>query len=220
MDERQINGVAVVVFGLTVTALLAPLFPWFTGVIAGGTFLLLGLATADAWVWQSQGLTLLLGLWPVPRERVVHHEAGHFLVAHLMGIPIEDYTLNPWSSWRRGYPPGEAGVRFGAIPPALLPRCPVLWLAGIAAESWVFGQALGGATDRHQAGALLASFPPTEREWRLRAAYREAQQLLQNHWPTYLTLVTAMTQNQSVTDCLTLLATARLNGSTAGAPDS
>jgi hypothetical protein len=205
MAERQINLIAIIVFILTITALLASLFPILTGVIAGGTFLLLGLATVDATVWQSQGLTLLLDLWPTPQERVIHHEAGHFLVAHLMGIPIEDYTLSAWSSWRRGYPPSEVGVHFGAIPPELLPRCPVVWLAGIAAEELVYGQAVGGATDRQQVAMLLASFPPSERAWRLRSAHREARQLLENHWPAYRALVTAMTQNQPVGKCVQIL---------------
>lgn len=202
MTERQVNLIAITLFTFTFGALLTPLIPGATGFLAGGVLLLLGLATADAWAWQSQGLTLLLGWWPTPDERVVYHEAGHFLVAHLLGIPISDYTLSAWSSWRRGYPPSEAGVRFGAIPPALLPRCPVLWLAGIAAEELVYGQAQGGATDWQQASLLLTAFPPAERAWRLRAAQREARQLLQQHWPAYLALVTAMRQKQSVADCL------------------
>ncbi|MEN9218835.1 MAG: hypothetical protein Q6J33_07490 [Gloeomargarita sp. DG_2_bins_126] len=205
MDERQVNLVAITVFILTITALIAPLLHLSVGVIAGTAFLLLSLATADAWVWQSQGLTLLLSLWPGSQARVIHHEAGHFLVAHLMGIPIEDYTLSAWQSWRRGYPPGEAGVRLGAIAPELLPRCPVLWLAGIAAEEWVYGQAQGGTTDRQQALRLLAAFPPAERAWRLRAAHREARQLLHQHRPAYQALVAAMTQKKSVTDCVQVL---------------
>ncbi|MEN9217236.1 MAG: hypothetical protein Q6K90_07925 [Gloeomargarita sp. HHBFW_bins_162] len=205
MDERQVNLIAITVFILTITALLAPLLHIPVGLIAGSAFVLLGLATADAWVWQSQGLTLLLHCWPGAQARVIHHEAGHFLVAHLMGIPIEDYTLDAWSSWRRGYPPGEAGVRFGAITPELLPRCPVLWLAGMAAEELVYGQAQGGATDQQQAEYLLACFPPTERAWRLRAAYREARQLLHNHWPAYLALVAVMKQKKSVVECTEVL---------------
>lgn len=218
MTEQQVNFIAITVFVFTLGALLAPFIPGATGFLAGVVLVLLGLATVDAWVWQSQGLTLIRSLWPKPAERVVYHEAGHFLVAHLLGIPIVDYTLSAWGSWRRGYPPAEAGVRLGAIPPELWPRCPVLWLAGVAAEELVYGQAQGGATDWQQASQLLAAFPPAERAWRLRAAQQEARQLLQKHWSAYLALVTAMRQGRSVADCLKQLNAADFEPPTPVAP--
>ncbi|WAS04483.1 hypothetical protein LQF76_10670 [Gloeomargaritales cyanobacterium VI4D9] len=109
-------------------------------------------------------------------------------------------------------------MRFGAIPPALLPRCPVLWLAGVAAEELAYGQAQGGATDWQQASLLLTSFPPAERAWRLRAAQREARQLLQPHWSAYLALVMAMRQHQSVANCLKRLNTTPAEPPTPAAP--
>lgn len=203
IEERWVNGVAVVVFGLSLATLLSPWLPFSPSWIAGTTVVLLGLATVDAWLWRSQGLTLLLGLWR--SERVLHHEAGHFLVAYLLGIPIEDYTLDPWSSWQRGYPPTEAGVRLGAVPLSLWPRCPVMWMAGVAAEEWIYGDARGGAMDVQQALQHLESFPAAERPWRLRLAQREAQQLLQTHAAAYWTLVAAMGQGKSVADCITVI---------------
>ncbi|MCS7226841.1 MAG: hypothetical protein NZ821_07615 [Gloeomargarita sp. SKYB31] len=199
-EERWVNLVAVVVFGLTLAALVGPWWHLSPAWVASTTLVLLGLATADAWLWQSQGLTFLLGLWP--SERVLHHEAGHFLVAHLMGIPIEDYTLDSWSSWRRGYPPTEAGVQFGTVPLSLWPRCPVVWMAGVAAEEWLYGDARGGVLDQEQALRHLEGFPPAERPWRLRLAQREAQVLLQNHAAAYWALVEAMRQRKSVAECV------------------
>lgn len=34
-------------------------------------------------------------------RRVALHEAGHFLVAYLVGLPPKDYTLSAWSAYQR-----------------------------------------------------------------------------------------------------------------------
>lgn len=43
-------------------------------------------------------------IFPLYRKRMVHHEAGHFLMAHLLGFPIRDYQANAVKNAVEFYP--------------------------------------------------------------------------------------------------------------------
>ena len=38
---------------------------------------------------------------PSYRARVAHHEAGHFLIAYLLGLLPKSYTLSAWDAFAR-----------------------------------------------------------------------------------------------------------------------
>lgn len=94
---------------------LGPLFNIPKAIPAIATFCLLGLATLDTFQWQGQGGTILLDLLAgssrQKRDRILHHEAGHFLVAHLLGIPVTGYALKAWEAFKQGQS-AQGGVRF------------------------------------------------------------------------------------------------------------
>lgn len=151
------------------------------------------------------------------RQRVLHHEAGHFLVAYLLDIPVTDYTLNAWDAWKKGLP-GLGGVQFdtttldetiatGQLPAQLLNRYCTIWMAGIAAEQRVYGQAQGGQDDRQKFSILWQQLqrPFQEGQMRQRWAVIQAQTLLDKHAAAYEALVTAMATGKSVEDCAALL---------------
>ena len=88
---------------------MSPVIPALT------TFIILGIATLDSLGLQGKGGTLVID-WlsrfsPEYSDRLVHHEAGHFIVAHLLQIPFTGYTLSAWESWKQGIP-GIGGVTF------------------------------------------------------------------------------------------------------------
>jgi hypothetical protein len=89
----------------------------------------------------------------------VRHEAGHFLVAYFLGIPITGYTLTAWEAFKQGQP-GLGGVTLIQKLPTdalavgemrlTLERFCTVWMAGIAAETIVYGSAEGGVEDRQK----------------------------------------------------------------------
>ncbi len=223
MSELSLNLTAIAIFLLTLSALLGPVVNLSPFVPAIAVVSLLGFATVDSFSWQGRGGMLVLD-WiahfsPQHRARVVRHEAGHFLVAHLLDVPVVDYSLTAWEAIRRGQP-GFGGVVFntdgletelqrGQISAHLLERYSRIWMAGIAAEQVSYGNAEGGESDRQQLRALLSSLgqPPQQIDQRQRLAIRQAKALIEQHQPAYAALVAAMEQSQSVSECYALLAT-------------
>lgn len=226
MNQLSLNLVAISVFLVTMMTLLGPLVnlsPVVPAIVTAGA---LGLATIDQFSWRGQGSSLLLdwlaGFSSTHRSRVVHHEAGHFLVAHLLEIPVTGYTLTAWDALRQGYP-GQAGVRFtsqeldaelqqGKLSAQLLDRFCTIWMAGIAAELLVYQQSEGGADDRQKLQGVLTQLQlsPQERQQKERLAAFRAKTLLQEHWAAYEALTQALAQGASVEACSQTIAQHRL----------
>lgn len=216
MSQTAINLIAITIFALTASSLLGPLFNLSPAVPAIATFVILGLATLDTLSWQGQGGTLLMD-WlaaasPERRQRVLRHEAGHFLVAHLLGISVTGYALNAWEAFRQGQS-AQGGVRFedeelaeqlqqGVLSSQMLDRYCTVWMAGIAAENFVYGSAGGGAEDRQKLRAVLAQLRrPEQAQLKERWACLQASTLIESHLPAYEALVAAMAQGLPVAEC-------------------
>jgi hypothetical protein len=102
---------------------------------------------------------------PENPDRILHHEAGHFLVAQLLGIPVTGYTLSAWEPWKLGQP-GQGGVTLedseiakqlekGKTGVSMVERYCNIWMAGIAAENLVFKSAEGGGDDKAKLNQFL-----------------------------------------------------------------
>ncbi len=221
MGQLTLNLVAITIFLVTLGMLVGPLvqLPQIVPVVAIAA--ILSIATLDQTSFNGTlGNLLINGLNRLSgdeRERVLHHEAGHFLVAYLLDISVTDYTLSAWDAWRKGLP-GLGGVQFdmadleatlktGQLPAQTLNRYCTVWMAGIAAEQLVYGQAQGGYDDRQKFSILWQQLqrPIQEGQTRQRWAVLQAKTLLEKHQETYESLVTAMAENVPVADCLALL---------------
>ncbi|XWK87569.1 MAG: ATP-dependent Zn protease [Phormidium sp.] len=217
MSKISLNLIAILVFAMTLSVLLGPWLHISPYVPAIATAIVLGFTTLDTFTWQGQGGNLIID-WlastsPEHRARIVRHEAGHFLVATLLEIPIAGYSLSAWSALKQGHP-GQGGVRFadrelatqleqGILSSKILHRYGTVWMAGIAAEILVYGNASGGAEDREKLGITLAqignlasNYPQQERYYIL-----QARTLLQSNWAAYEALVAAMEKGESVDVC-------------------
>jgi hypothetical protein len=215
MQQTALNLMAIAIFAMTLCVLLGPLLNLSPFVPAATTLAILGLATLDSLSWKGRGMTLLLdSLSPSQyRQRVVHHEAGHFLAAYLLGIPVTGYTLTAWEAFKQGYP-GLGGVRFDTAAlleqkqdfreiSLILERFCTVWMAGIAAEKLVYGQAQGGDDDRDQLREALRGLGLSESasQQKERWALLQAKNLLERHRASYEALVKAMENRASIADC-------------------
>ena len=166
MNSQQkdigLNLLAIAIFAMTLSSLLSPMLQISPFIPAGATFVILGLLTVDNLTLNSRGITLILDSFASKeeRQRVIHHEAGHFLTAYFLGIPIQEYTLTAWEALRSGHY-GRGGVIFDATEVMEKPfnlaqtrltldRFCTVWMAGIAAETLAYGSAEGGAEDYQQ----------------------------------------------------------------------
>ncbi|MGB3138186.1 MAG: ATP-dependent Zn protease [Nodosilinea sp.] len=218
MRDTTLNTVAVVIFGVTMASLLGPLVALSPAVVAVFVAVALGVFSVDQLGLGGRIGDILMDTvaWTSPehRQRVLHHEAGHFLAAVLLDIPVEAYTLNTWEAWRQGIP-GQGGVVFGPSDPAALTRltpqsvdryCQV-WMAGVAAEQMIYGDAQGGGNDT----ATLTLFwnalgrSPGEAPLKQRWAALQAKTLIEKHRAAFDVLVAAMAERAPVADCCALI---------------
>ncbi|MFB2938130.1 ATP-dependent Zn protease [Aerosakkonemataceae cyanobacterium BLCC-F154] len=217
MSKTSLNLIAILVFAMTFSVLLGPWLQISPYLPAIATAIVLGFTTLDTFTWQGQGGNLIID-WlastsPEYRARIVRHEAGHFLVATLLEIPISGYSLSAWSALQEGHP-GRGGVRFtdrelasqlqkGILSSQLFHRYGTIWMAGIAAEVLVYGNASGGAEDREKLGITLTQLGNSGLNYAQQERYfiLQARTLLQSNWAAYEALVTAMEKRESVAVC-------------------
>ncbi|HLP91726.1 MAG TPA: ATP-dependent Zn protease [Nostocaceae cyanobacterium] len=217
MNQTAINLIAVSVFLMTVSVLLGPLVHISPALPAVATLAILGVATWDNFSFQGRGGTIVLDfLARFSKEysdRIIHHEAGHFLVASLLDIPVTGYTLSAWEAWKQGQP-GQGGVTFddselatqlpsGKISVQLVERYCTVWMAGIAAENLVFKSSEGGNDDKIKLMAVLQNLGLSESvcQQKLRFHLLQAKNLIESNWSSYQALVQAMQNRATLIEC-------------------
>lgn len=223
MSQTSLNLLAISIFLMTLSVLLGPLIHLSPAVPAIATFSILGIVTFDSFTLQGRGGTIILdwiaGFSPQHRDRIIHHEAGHFLAAHLLNIPVTGYTVTAWDAWKQGQP-GQGGVTFddgelasqlerGTISAQILDRYCTVWMAGMVAETLVFNDAEGGTDDQSKLVGVLAGlgWSPSAIEQKQRLHILQAKTLLQANWSSYQELVKSMQEGASVRDCQRIIAT-------------
>jgi len=221
MQQASLNLIAIGIFGMTMSVLLGPMLNISPAIPALATAGVLSFATLDTLSFQGKGVTLLLdwvaGFAPQHRDRIIRHEAGHFLVAYLLGIPITGYTLTAWEAMKNSQP-GLGGVVFDTeklSPNALEPlemqltleRFCTVWMAGIAAENLAYGNVEGGGEDRQKLREALSLWgrSPAECTQKERWATLQAETMIGENQESYQALVEAMKQRTPVEECLQII---------------
>ncbi len=222
MEQTSLNLVAIAVFSMVIGVLVLPLLDVSPAVPAIATISVLAVVTFDSFQLQGKGGTIALdwfaGFRSSHRQRVLHHEAGHFLVAYLLEIPITGYTLTAWEAMRARQP-GFGGVTFDMDNlnrelnqdsrqiPLIVDRFCSVWMAGIAAEKLVYGDGEGGEDDRTQIFTTLTALSRSGTEAKLKEnfALLQATNLINTNWDAYNQLVIAMEERKSVAECYQLL---------------
>ncbi|MBT9316929.1 ATP-dependent Zn protease [Leptothoe spongobia] len=221
MSQITLNIIAVSVFSVTMLILLGPLLSISPEGLATVTAALLGLVSIDQLGWQGRGGTLLVD-WLSQRspeycDRIVRHEAGHFLTAYILGIPINSYTLTAWETLQSGVD-GNGGVIFktddidraveiGKISQQEIDRYCTVWMAGIAAEEITYGVAQGGRDDRLKLNLLWQQMnrPLAEVPLKQRWSMLQAKTLIEKESNAYSALIDAMAERRPVDECCELI---------------
>lgn len=218
MSQTAINLLAVIIFVMTCGSILAPALEISPFIPAGIVFAGLSLVTVDRFAFKNLGVTLLID-WVAQfsqehRDRVLQHEAGHFLVAYLLGIPVTGYALTAWEALQQGHN-AQGGVRFddqliqaqieeGQLSTLLVERYCQVWMAGGAAEKEAFGDVEGGVDDVMKVRSLLRQLrvPSAQLEIKERTAALQAAQVMERNQAAYEALKQSMVARQPVQDCI------------------
>ncbi|MEM1425179.1 MAG: ATP-dependent Zn protease [Cyanobacteria bacterium P01_H01_bin.130] len=225
MSTTTLNLLAIAVFLMTASALLGPIINVSPTVPSAFIVAIAALTGLDRLFFEGQGGTLIVDWFanrsPDHRDRVLHHEAGHFLVAHGLGIPVTGYALSAWEAVKQGQK-GAGGVRFddevlmaeleqGQLSSQRLRNYSTVWMAGIAAETLVFGDAKGGADDQTKLRSLLVQLdkdnPRGAPKFETQAGISRlrAKTMIEERRSVYDQLVAAMGEGQPVEACIALL---------------
>ncbi|MCL7026004.1 hypothetical protein MKW94_017140 [Papaver nudicaule] len=141
------------------------------------------------------------------RNRVVQHEAGHFLIAYLVGILPKGYTLTSLEAFKKeGSLNVQAGTAFVDIEfrEEMLDRFSCIALAGVATEYLLYGYSEGGLSDIYQLDSLLKSLGFTQKkaDSQVRWAVLNTILLLRRHEKVRSKVAEAMSSRKSVAFCI------------------
>ncbi|XP_010941743.1 uncharacterized protein [Elaeis guineensis] len=149
-------------------------------------------------------------------NRVIQHEAGHFLIAYLLGILPKGYTLSSLEAlMKEGSLNVQAGTSFvdfefidevvtGKVTAKMLNRFSCIALAGVATEYLLFGYSEGGLSDIGQLDKLLKSLGFTQKkaDSQVRWAVLNTILILRRHERARSQLAEAMSSGKSVGSCI------------------
>jgi hypothetical protein len=221
MSTKSLNLLAIVIFSITVLSLCGPLLHLSPTIPALTTAGLLGMVTIDTLAWSGQGTTLVVDWFaqrsPSYRDRILHHEAGHFLLAALLGIPVAGYALSAWEAFQQGQQ-GRGGLRFedetlqaelatGQLSESTIDRYCQVWLGGAAAEQIVFGSVEGAGDDRQKVQWLLSQCRYTSQERKSKETWAalQAKGKIEQHRQVYDRLVERLRAKASIASCQQVL---------------
>ena len=158
--------------------------------------------------------------WASPgvQAKILRHEAGHFLVAYLLGCPVEGIVLSAWAALkdrRFGARQVSAGTSFfdpvlsqqinqqQQVTRSSIDRYAMIVMAGIAAEADHFGRADGGAGDELALIAFLSRIWNGEKI-RNQARWGALQSvlMLRQYKPAYEALVEALERGGTLGDAI------------------
>jgi hypothetical protein len=225
MNQLSLNVLSLTIFGMTMSVLLAPLLRVPESLVAVTIMSIVGFTTVDAFAWKGKGATIFLDriarFSKAHRDRVLRHEAGHFLIAQQLGFEVTDYSLSAWEAFRKGNG-GQGGIQFdasevdrtmaqgGEAATQMLDRLCTVWMAGIAAEQMEYGSVEGGEDDRFTMTQALIELklPSTSIANKQRTATLRAKNLIEANQAAYKALVTALEARASVGACCDAIAQA------------
>ncbi|XP_024961564.1 uncharacterized protein LOC112502002 isoform X2 [Cynara cardunculus var. scolymus] len=147
------------------------------------------------------------------------HEAGHFLIAYLLGILPKGYTLSSLEAFQQeGSLNVQAGTTFvdfeftdeisaGRVSATMLNKFSCIALAGVATEYLLYGYAEGGLADVSTLDGLLNSLGFTQKkaDSQVRWAVLNTILILRRHEQARAHLAKAMSEGKSIASCIDVI---------------
>lgn len=163
--------------------------------------------------------TLGRRLNPTYGQRVAYHEAGHFLVAYLLGLLPKAYTLSALDAFLKYRTLNlQGGTRFcdgafmqevasGSLKSSSLDQFTCVALAGVVTEYLRFGQAEGGVGDVAMLDQLFRRLQFTQKkaDGEVRWAVLNVAAILRQHSGLHDKLAAAMAAGRTVGECVSLI---------------
>jgi hypothetical protein len=217
MNVTATDLLAIAIFTITMMSLVGTMVGLSPIVPAAIAVTLLGAWGIDIGVWQGK-LGAYAQVWlrarsPKYRERVSYHEAGHFLVAHVLGFKVVNYAIAGIVGRSLGevladqaFTGIEGGVEIAIADASenlaanLLDRYSTVYMAGIAAEQLMCeGETEGGLDDMQSLRKAISHLPNpmTQERW----ALLNARNLLSDRRLVLIALAEKMLHGASVEDC-------------------
>uniref|UniRef100_A0A0E0JJ38 Stress regulated protein n=1 Tax=Oryza punctata TaxID=4537 RepID=A0A0E0JJ38_ORYPU len=140
-------------------------------------------------------------------NRVIQHEAGHFLIAYLLGVLPKGYTITSLDTLiKKGSLNVQAGTAFVDFEflKEMLNKFSCIALAGVATEYLLYGYAEGGLADIGQLDGLLKGLGFTQKkaDSQVRWAVLNTVLILRRHEKARSQLAEAMSSGRSVGSCI------------------
>merc|ERR1719383_1223376 len=208
-DAAFLVTVFVVFSGLGVVAgnTLPGDFSFFVPYLLGGVpLLVLAIGSVSPGLLQA-AIDSFRTVFPDYRERVLRHEAGHYLVGYLLGVPVAGYTL-ALGKEHTDFAEARLSRRLieGKLSDDELNALAVVAMAGLAAEGLEYEEVLGQTADLMLLQRLMmrAETKLTDQQQQnlTRWATFEATRMLKEQGPAYERLMAAMRRGGSVRECL------------------
>ena len=176
-----------------------------------------GLAIDQIFYKGAFAESIYQAVFPEYKQKIIYHEAGHFLLAYLLGIPVRGIVTNAMDA--RKYPDirGSAGTIFfdsklaeeidaQKVSRGSIDRLSIVIMAGIAAEAIKFDRAEGGVSDEQSLTGFLSSVQPpwsiTRIQGQARWAVSQAILLIKEHQASYDALVKMLQEGRGVGDAV------------------
>ncbi|KAL7192552.1 hypothetical protein ACSBR2_024383 [Camellia fascicularis] len=146
-------------------------------------------------------------LFPDYQDRIARHEAAHFLVAYLLGLPILGYSLDIGKEHVNLIDKKlEKLIYSGQLDAKELDRLAVVAMAGLAAEGLQYDKVVGQSADLFTLQRLINRSKPElskEQQQNLtRWAVLFAGSLLKNNKVIHESLMSAMSKKATVLECI------------------
>jgi len=172
----------------------------------------LALLAADQLLYRGAYFeTVYQTLFPEYKEKIIYHEAGHFLLAYLMGVPVRGVVTSAVEAMKNPEIKGSAGTVFfdtklaeeidsQKVTRTSIDRLSIVIMAGIAAEALKYGRAEGGVSDEQALSGFLTTIQPPWGIGRIqgqaRWAVSQAICLLREHQDAYNALAETLKKDK------------------------
>ncbi|XP_010681086.2 uncharacterized protein LOC104896084 [Beta vulgaris subsp. vulgaris] len=146
-------------------------------------------------------------VFPDYQERISSHEAAHFLVAYLLGLPILDYSLDIGKEHVNLISDKlEKLIYSGQLDSKELDRLAVVSMAGLAAEGLKYDKVIGQSADLFSLQRFINRSTPQlskdQQQNLTRWAALFAASLLKNNKTVHEALMAEMSKKATVLECI------------------